>query len=45
MLLVLVSVLRHTVLDYYQVHSSTLYLIKTGIMYIDCIELYVDTIG
>ena len=28
-----------------QVQTSTLYLIKNDILYIDCIELCVDTIG
>ena len=30
---------------YIQVQTSTLYLIKSCILYIDCIEVYVDTIG
>ena len=43
--MLIVFVLRPKVLEKYQVHSSTLYLIKSYILYIDSSELCVDTIG
>ena len=42
--MLLVLVLRPKVLEKYQVHSSTLYLIKSYILYIDSSEFCVDTI-